>query len=233
MKVPAGGETRYEAAEQHARKVHQASVENGTMLGWELYRIHNQDGESEYNYVTVDVFEDFASSQAGFSEEMVREVLGKETDKIMEEIMASRELLYRENLSYHMGVPGNNEEEKFLIVNYMKAQNPESHLEMEKTAFMPLHKMAIENKEMTSWSVWTPNVVDGKPEYTALVVDGFSSMEKLENRNYDQFFNEFMKDKSQEEKEKTQSYYDNVIEIREHLKSQVWEKISSTTPKKM
>lgn len=230
MKVPEGGEEMYEAAEEYARKVHQARVENGTMLGWELYRVHDQEGESPYDYVAVDVYKDLASRQAGISDELLKKVLGDESEKIVEEIMASREWLYSETLNFKMRALSGAEEENFIIVNYMKAADPEKHFEMEKTAFLPLHQKAIESGQKADWSVWTPVVENGKPEYTAVVVDGFSSMEKLENQNYQVIYDEYIKDKSQDEIAKMQKYFDSVEEIREMVLSQVWEKISSTTP---
>lgn len=231
MKVPPGGEARYEAAEKYAQKVLQAKTDEGTMIGWELYRVHHQGSESEYNYVTVDIYENLSSSVSGMNWEYVQNVLGDDADKAMDEIMNSRKLTYRETLGFNMGVPAAGDE-NFILIHYIKASNPEKYYEMERAAYMPLHQLAVDNGKMSGWSVWTPWLHDGKLDYTALVVDGFSSLEQIDNRDFGSLYEEFKKDKSEEELEKLQKYYDKTGKTRTMVKSQLWEKVASTTPRK-
>jgi len=84
------------------------------MLDWELYRVHGQGSQSPYQYVTVDVYKDFSSSLKGINREIVQEVLGDKTDQVADEIMASRELTYRETLEFSMGLPTRGDD-KYLL----------------------------------------------------------------------------------------------------------------------
>lgn len=227
MKVPPDGGERYETIEKQVQKVMQEHVNRGEMLDWELYRVHYQGSQSPYQYVTVDVYEDFSSSLEGINWEIVQEVLGDQVDKVGEEIGASRELVYRETLGFNMGIP-NQGDEKFLLISYMKADNPDKYYEMEYTAFMPIHQLAIEKGEMVGWSVWTPRLFDERSDYTALTVNGYSSIDQTGNTNYGALFEEFSSGKSEQEMSDIQKWFDNTSKIRTIVKAQVWEKVMET-----
>ncbi|MFW5644997.1 MAG: hypothetical protein ACOCZL_03710 [Bacteroidota bacterium] len=59
-----------------------------------------------------------------------------------------------------MGIPVAGEE-NFILIHYVKANDPEKYFEMERTAYMPLHQLAMDNKNRAGWSVWTPWLHDG------------------------------------------------------------------------
>lgn len=227
MKVPPDGGERYEKVEKQVQKVMQAHVDRGEMLGWELFRVHGQGSQSPYQYVTVDVYKDFSSSLKGINWEIVQEVLGDQIDQVGDEIMASRELTYRETLGFNMGIPTQGEE-KFILISFMKADNPDKYYEMEYTAFMPMHKLAIDKGEMAGWSVWTPRLFDERSDYTALTVNGYSSIDQVGNTNYGALFEEFSSGKSEQEISEIQKSFDNTSKLRTIVKAQVWEKLMET-----
>lgn len=229
MHVPPDGGERYETVEKRVQKVMQELVDKGEMLDWELYRVHNQGSHSPYQYVTVDVYKDFPSSLKGMNWEIVREILGDEFDQVGEEIMASRELIYRETLGFNMGLPTQGDD-KFLMISYMKAENPDKYYEMEHNAFMPMHEIAIDKGEMVGWSVWTPRLFDETSDYTALTVNGYSSIDQVGTTNYGALFEEFSAGKSDQELSEIEKWFDNTAKIRTIVKAQVWEKVLETEP---
>lgn len=227
MKVSPNGGERYETVEEQVQKVMQEHVNRGEMLDWEFYRVHQHGSQSPYQYVTVDVYEDFSSSLKGINWEIVQEVLGDQVDQVADEIMASRELVYRETLGFSMGLPTQGDD-KFLLISYMKADNPDEYYEMEYTAFMPMHKLAIEKGEMVGWSVWTPRLFDERSDYTALTVNGYSSIDQVGNTNYGSLFDEFSSGKSDQEISEIEEWLDNTSKLRTIVKAQVWEKVMET-----
>jgi hypothetical protein len=227
MNVPPNGGERYETVEKRVKNVMQELVDRGEMLDWELYRVHNQGSQSPYQYVTVDVYKDFPSSLKGMNWEVVQEVLGDETGQVFEEVMASRELIYRETLGLNMGLPTQGDD-KFLLISYMKASNPDKYYEMEQTAFLPMHQIAIDKGEMVGWSVWTPLLFDEKSDYTALTVNGYSSIDQVGATNYGALYKEFSAGKSDKELSEIQVWFDNMAKIRTIAKAQVWEKVLET-----
>lgn len=139
MNVPAGGDERYVAAEKQVKKVHQELVNRGDIAGWELYRVYSQGSKSAYHYVTADIFSDFSSSLKPADWDMFREVLGDDADQILEDVLDSRELIYRETIGFRMGFFAE-KDQNMMIVSYMKADDPNTYYTMEKTAYMPFHK---------------------------------------------------------------------------------------------
>lgn len=230
MKVPPGGGETYEKAEIHAQKVMQERVNRGEMIGWELYQVQNRGAESPYHYVTVDIYENLVASLKGISGESVQAALGDQADAAIDEIMSSRDLIYRETLG-RMGGISLVEDDKYLLVTYMKAKDPQKYFDMERIAFQPLHQIAIDNGEMAGWSVWTPRLFDqAHTDYTALTVNGYSSLEQMGMTNYGKWYNAYTSGKSKEETKEMEKFFDATESIRTIVQSQVWRKVASTTP---
>lgn len=231
MKVPPGGGAAYEKAEMHAQKVMQERVNRGEMIGWELYQILNRGAESPYHYVTVDIYENLVASLKGISQESVEAALGDQADAAVDEIMSSRDLIYRETLGYAGGIPLDGREEKYLLISYMKAKDPRKYFEMEFTAFQPLHQLAIENGEMAGWSVWVPRVFDeAHTDYTALTVNGYSSLEQMGLTDYGKWYNAYTNGKSNSEIAELDEYFNATDGIRRIAQAQVWRKVAGTAP---
>lgn len=230
MKVPPGGGGAYEKAEEHAQKVMQERVNRGEMIGWELYQILNRGAESPYHYVTVDIYENLVASLKGISQESVEAALGDQADAAIDEIMSSRDLIYRETLGRRGGI-SLAEEEKYLLVSYMKANDPQAYFDMERIAFQPLHQIAVDNGEMAGWSVWSPMVFDqSHTDYTALTVNGYSSLEQMGMTNYGKWYNAYTSGKNKEEIKEMEKLFDATESLRTIVQAQIWRKVASTTP---
>ena len=122
------------------------------MIAWELYYIHNQGTNSEYNYATVNVYKDLPSAMAGISEDDLKK-LGPKWNEVLTKTNASRDLVRDEVFSREMGIPST-AGDKYLTVSFMRINRPTSYYEMERDAYMPMHKAAIEDNKMTSWGIW-------------------------------------------------------------------------------
>lgn len=229
MSVPPGGHEKFIASEIKVQKVMQKRVDDGDMLGWEVYRVLNQGSDSKYQFVTVDIYEDISSSLKGMNMAIIRDVYGDQADQLVNDIMSSRELIYRETLGHNFGV-GNDEGEKFLLISFMKASNPEKYFKMEYEAFRPIHQVAIDRGDMTGWSVWTPRLFDETTEYTAVTVNGYSSLDQMGRTNYGAWFDEYAKGKSEKELKDINMLADHSGSIRTIIRAQVWEKLASTEP---
>ncbi len=124
MKVPAGGNESYVSVENQWKKVHQNLVNEGKKLAWNLYYVHNSGTESDYNFVTADIYKDIPSAIESFSYDALKEIWGDKTDDILKKTMDSRELIHSETVGLAMGIPSVNKE-KYLLVSFMKADDPD------------------------------------------------------------------------------------------------------------
>jgi hypothetical protein len=229
MKVPPGGGKRYVMLEEQILKVKQEAVNRGMMIGGELYRVYSQGSESAYQYVTADIYSDLSSSLKPADWEMVREVLGADADQILDDVFDSRELIYRETIGFSMGFFAE-EDENILIVSYMKADDPQKHFTMEKTAYMPFHELRRDKGYLVSWNVWRPYLFDERSDYTSIIANGYSSIDQISESNMKELYEEFIEDKSEEEVAELEKWYDNVGKIRTIVRTQVWEKVLATEP---
>lgn len=229
MKVPPGGGDAYEEAEKYARKVMQHRVDEGKMIGWELWRVMNQTAESDYHYVTADIYEDLAASLKGIPWEDVEAALGEKAGEAADAIMSSRTMTYRETYQFVMGIPIVGEE-NYMVVNYMKAKDPGTHVALEGQ-ILPIHELAIADGAMAGWSVWSPMLFDERTTHTAITVDGFTSLDQIAAVNYGKYYDEHVKTLSDKEAEELDAMFDQISAIRTQQKVQVWQKVAAATPK--
>jgi len=60
MKVPAGGDAAYTAAEKEWRKIHEVRIKEGTLANWGVYgRVLPGGTDYPYNYATVSGYSHF------------------------------------------------------------------------------------------------------------------------------------------------------------------------------
>ncbi len=230
MKVAPGGNDKYVAIEQQWKKVHQKLVDEGKMIGWELFYVHDQGTASMYNYVTVNIYKDVPSSVTGMNMDDIKAVWGDKTNDMLLKTGQARNLVYTETSARQFGIPDKNPE-KYLLVSYMKADDPQKYLNMEKTAFMPMHEVAINKGDMNGWAIWSPLLFDNI-DYNAIAINSYSTADQLGKMDYQSWFKEASMGKSSDEISEMNNLIQNSGTIRTIVKAQVWELLDMTDPPK-
>ena len=231
MKVAPGGDDKYIAIEQQWKKVHQKLVDEGKMIGWELFYVHDQGTASMYNYITVNIVQGCAV--VCYRNEHGRCL--KLSGGIKQTICFSRQARHENwftprHLSRQFGIPDKTPG-KYLVVSYMKADDLHKYLNMEKTAFMPMHEVAINKGDMDGWTIWSPVLFDNI-DYNAIAVNSYSTADQLGKMDYQSWFKEASMGKSSDEIAEMYNLIQNSGKIRTIVKSQLWELLDITDPPK-
>ncbi len=231
MKVPQGGSDAYMANEREWKKIHQARVNEGKMIAWELFYIHNSGTDSPYNFATVDVYADLqAAMNNTITVDDFKKAWGEKYNDVLKKTNTVRNLAYSEMLSQQMGIQESGQT-KYLLVSFMKAPDVGKYFEMEKKAYMPVHQIAINDGKMNGWSVWS-RVFHEDNSYDAVTVNSFTSVAQFSGMNYAALFDKVKEGKSTNELFELVSLLDHTDELRTMEKTQLWELIEVTTPKK-
>lgn len=230
MKVPQGGGDAYIANEREWKKIHQARVNEGKMVAWELFYIHNSGTDSPYNFATVDVYSNLEAALKGVTLDEIKKAWGEKYNDVLKKSNSVRNLAYSEMLSQEMGIP-DKAPAKYIMVSYMKAPDVGKYYEMEKKAYMPMHQVAVDEGKLDGWSVWS-RWYHEDTAYDAITVNAYTDAAQITAMNYGAAFEKVKAGKNTNELFELVSLVDKTSELRTMVKSQLWELIETTTPKK-
>ena len=230
MKVPENGDAAYLAVEKLWKTFHQSRVESGKILSWRLWYVRNSGASSPYNYVTVTTYENLGKTEIQLTEAELKQAFGTKYDETMAKTTASRSLIYGETVHLQASI-ASEVPDKFLVLNFIKTDNLDAYLNMEKTAYMPLHEESKKLGQRNSWRLWTrwPNEDN---TYQAAAVDGFSKFEQINNVDYTKALEKVIATKTAMEVFTITELFQKTDDIRTIVKSQIWEMMDGTTPKK-
>lgn len=230
MKVPQGGYDAFVANEREWKKIHQARVNEGKMIAWELFYIHNSGTGSPYNCATVDVYPSLEASLVGLTQDEMKKAFGEKYNDVLKKTNTVRSLVYSETLSQVFYIPSK-APDKYLMVSSMKAKDTGKYYDMEKKAYMPMHQAAIDQGKMNGWSVWARWFPEDNT-CEAYTVNAYSSSAQINAMDYNAAFEKAKEGKSTSELMEMFKLMDETESIRTIVKAQLWELVDVTTPKK-
>ena len=190
MQVDNEQESAYMETENFWEKVHQARVDNGDCVGWDLWALTNGE-EQGSQYLTVQLFNDPVKMMdgTGYSEAWnaaYPNLSDEESNAKMEHPAKSRDLAYRVFLK-QIDVAGSDFQMPIgtlAIINFMKAKPGMSgdYVKMENEVFKPMHQAEIDRGGRAMWGLMVNMTGYGTDEYAShIAVDMYA--------DYDQYFN--------------------------------------------
>ncbi len=231
MKVKPGGEDAFLASERTWKKLHQQRVNEGKLMAWEVYYVHGQGTASPYNYVTVDVYENMKAALQGITTEELKKAFGEKYADLLSKTTASRDLVYSDMFSRRMSVDGK-EPDKFVRISFMSVKDNDKYYQMEEKAFKPLHQAAAEMGNLNSWSIWSRPFWNNT-NYDAVAVNGFTSVDQMTKMSYgDETFKKATASMKPGEVMEISNLMNDTDKIRDMIRSQLWELLEITAPKK-
>ena len=172
------------------KKLHQARVDKGMILGWYLYRVHYTGSADKYNYVTVTLFADRSQLEAPWAGIDPSEVMPDvDINEFYEETLASRDMVGSNLISriesiYREGGPG---DFKFLQIDYMKVKQGHDgdYIATEVNIWKAIHEQFIKAGSRTGWSLWGRVFPSGYAlDYQYVTVNYFSDFSQIGTANY-------------------------------------------------
>ena len=191
MHVDNDQESAYAETENFWEKVHQARVDNGDCIGWDLWALTPGGENQGSQYLTVQLFNDPVKMMegGGYNEAWnaaYPNLSDEESAAKMEHTANSRDLAYRMFL-YQMDVAGSDYDMPLgtlAVINFMKAKagKADEYTKMESEVFKATHQKRIDSGGMAMWGLMVNMLGYGTEAYASHVtVDMYSG--------YDQFFN--------------------------------------------
>jgi hypothetical protein len=230
MKVPANGGDAYMAVEKQWKTLHQSRVDAGEILGWELYWVRNSGTDSQYNFATATIYENFSKTENFASEAEMKKAFGDKMDDFMKKTDASRNLIYSEDYFLQVGIPGD-VPDKYLVINHVQTDNVDNYINMEKVGYMPLHQEAKKLGQRNSWGIWTrwPN---NDNSFQAVAIDGYTKFTDINGGDYGKALDNILPSKKSGEIFDMMNQINKTDQIRKFVKTEIWELVDTTTPKK-
>ena len=230
MKVPVNGQDAYLAVEKQWKNLHQNRVESGSIQGWELYHVRNSGTNSSYNFTTVTIYENFGKTENGITEADFKKTFGATSADLLKKTLASRDLTFSETYQLQVGISSETPD-KYIVVNFIRTDDVDKYIDMEKTAYMPIHQEAKKLGQNNTWGIWTrwPN---NDNSFQAVAVDGYSKFSDINNVNYHDLMARVMAEKKPDEVYDILGQINKTDQIRTIIKSEIWDMLDSTTPKK-
>lgn len=186
FKAPSDQIGNYLHVEQELWKpVHQARLDSGIILGWSFYSIFVAEPDAAYNYIAVNVFDDFDKIDYFGLNEIVAEIYPeKDLTQFYEQTRATREVVRTEIWRVNDIVI--DDDSKLPIGNYITKNFFDSrsgsgdHEEMELDFWGNIHEVRVEQKILNSWAMYTLYYPAGDARhYTYSTVDYYENLSDM------------------------------------------------------
>jgi hypothetical protein len=150
-------------------------------------------------------------------------------DEVLNKTVASRSLVGSETVHLEASI-ASDVPDKYLLVNFIKTDNLDEYLNMEKTAYQPFHEESKRAGERNSWRLWTrwPYQDDA---FQAVVVDGYLKFEDINSIDLSAYFGKVTAGKSPGDVMNIVDLALRTEKIRTIAKAEIWDLVDSTAPK--
>lgn len=224
MKVEQGNEEMYLDIEQNIwKKIHQERVNNGTIMGWILYRVKFTGENDEYNYATATVFDNRSNIEDPFKGIDPQKILPDiDADEAMSKTVESRKLVKSQLIRrLDFAYPANSAGPppfKFIHVNYMKVKPASGYPYIARTVWKPVLQEYVNQGTRAAWTLWQTVYPRGFAEdYQYIAVDYFSEWSQIGTSNFNEAFKKVHPGKNSNELMKESR------ESRTLVKTELWE----------
>jgi len=187
MKVAPEKTTEYLDLEQKIWKpIQQQRLEAGIIVGWDLYAVRFPGGtDAPYQYVTVNIYDDLAKIESGFSEDLVKRAHPNvDMADLFDKTIAARDLV-RSEIWVQRELASPDAEMKvgdYITIGYMKVPPGKggAYLGMEREVYKPIQLARIADGWIDNWGInqlLLPGGTGG--EYNWAAVQVYSDFGKL------------------------------------------------------
>jgi hypothetical protein len=178
--------TEYLHVEQELWKpIHQARVDNGIILGWSFYSVFVGEPDVPYNYVAVNVFDDFEKIDYYRLSDLVLDVYpDKDLDEFFDQTRSSREVVRTEIWQVN-GVIQDGEHAlptgNYITKNFFDSRGGSGeHAAMELDFWGGIHVVRVDREILNGWAMYTLSYPEGDARhYTYSTVDYYENLGDL------------------------------------------------------
>jgi len=175
MKVKDGKFQEYLDVEKGWMDLHQKLIDEGNLQAWTLYSKMFSGTNDEYDYITVNVYPDWAAYEKPVSESIMNYVNENLMD-VMDKTTEVRDLVRAE--VYEASVLADNiKPAEIITLGYMKVAQTDyqKYVDVEKKYFKPYHEGLIEAGAINSWGIYR-KTTPAAGKFDFLAVNGYEKL---------------------------------------------------------
>lgn len=227
MKVKPDKWSEYLEVEKTWSKFHQKRVDNGYMQAWYLNEKMFGGANDEYDYITINVFRDWAA----YEKELPEEIYAELGEDIMTKTRESRKLVRTEVYEMVVGAE-NSKPSKFTNLTFMKVEQGggSEYEKMESKYYKVYHEELIAAGGLNNWSIYQrviPYGFGGDFNYVATNgIESLSQGDNVSNETYKKAWEKALDGTSNDDLEKLTN------ESRKVVTSEMWKTVMSVTANK-
>ena len=195
MDVEPAGEGAYVELEQEVWKpVHEALIEAGILTSWQLYAVRLPGGTgSEYNYVTVNVYDSLTDLENPYPEDVLTRVhadtalagLAARTYAARDLVRSELWVLIDQTVDTS-AADTSAAQSRYALIDFMRVKpgGEEEFISLEREGAKPVHQERVKEGVIDGWSVYGLMLPAGTEYgYNYGTANFFSSLTALENPN--------------------------------------------------
>lgn len=180
MKVKPGMEEQYLDVEMQWKAIHQETIRQGIKTGWQLWRRLYTGTEDEYEYITLEWYDNFESTFNMYPDALMDKIYPGNTREVLEKkTFASRDLVRRQ-VSHLIMEAQNSKPAKYIVINRMHVaeKHVNDYVTIEDEIWRPYHEVCIEAGFRTHWALWREwPFKEGQSIFNT--IDGFASTDQI------------------------------------------------------
>ena len=231
FKAPSDQIGAYLHVEQDLWKpVHQQRLEQGIILGWSFYSVFVGEPDAPYNYIAVNVFDDFDKIDYFGLNDIVADIYpDKDLSQFYEQTRATREVVRTE--IWQVNAIVKNDDYKLPIGNYITKNffdargGSGEHSTMEIDFWGGIHEVRVEREILNSWAMYSLYYPEGDARhYTYSTVDYYDALGDLTIGAGIELARIAYPDRSDDE---LNDYFARTSESRSLYKTEIWKLLDS------
>ena len=225
MKVKSGESGKYLELEKEWKKIHEARLEKGHIIGWQFWEKMYSGAKDEYQFIAISWYENFQkTSEPGYQEAISELYTEEEIGKLMKKTLDARTHV-RTDMMHRVATVENSKRTKYLVVAKMQPATgmADEYVKMEKDIFKPIMEEAIERGELTTWSLWRKYPYE-ENDVRYAVVNGFEDLSQFRTMNYGEILKKVHPDIKMEDLGK------KVGKLRTMPATQIWRLVDQVMP---
>jgi len=167
------------------KELHQERYNRGIIKSWDFYQVVAGAVDSDYNYVAINVFDDFSMIDYFDLESIIQSVYPEmDPDELMERTRNSREVIRTEIWEVNgrlmksgLDSPGGD----YMTFNYFDARDSSGeHMALEFDFWGPVHETRLDLNILNSWAMYTLLYPSGDAKkYTYATIDAYDNLADL------------------------------------------------------
>lgn len=223
FKVYAGKQLEFEKfMNETIKPTHVLRRQQGKIVMWILFRVHNTGELDEYNYAAVSYYPSWAATEPYNPADLLKQVNANADPVGVGARLRELRTVVRQHIIYRADViePNPPIPSKYVRLDYMKVKPGKNaaYLKLEREEWMPFHRRLLADGQITGWALWQMVLPGGSGlAYDYATSQRYGTYSQVMGVDYAATFKKVYPDKN------VTDILTRTTDSRELVKSELWE----------